>query len=298
MARLVFLGSPSLAVPSLDSLVRAGHDVRAVITRPESRRGRRESPRPTPVAAAAARHGIPVEFDLAAIARFKPELGVVVAYGRIIPAAVLESVPMVNVHFSLLPRWRGAAPIERAILAGDERTGVCLMALDAGLDTGGVYACTETEIAPDETATALGERLAAMGAELLVERLRTGLGVPSPQEGAASYAAKVTPAELRLDFSRPAVELARVVRVGRAWTTFRHGRLLVHSASVDRSRAAGCAPGTIEGERVATGEGFLVPEIVQAEGRTRQSFAEWLRGARLEPGERLGTEHPLGDSLG
>lgn len=216
----------------------------------------------------------------------RAELGVVVAFGKLIRPHVLERVPMVNLHFSLLPRWRGAAPVERAILAGDEETGVCLMALDEGLDTGPVYACERVMIGPEETADELRGRLVEAGTRLLLDRLRTGLGEPRPQEGEPTYAAKIDPDELRLDWERPGVELHRVVRVGRAWTTFRGRRLQVLRASL---LPAGPDPGVLEGTVVGCGDGAgLELRLVKPEGRAVTSGEAWWRGARPRPGERLG----------
>ncbi len=215
------------------------------------------------------------------------------AYGRIISAEVLDRLDMVNVHFSLLPRWRGAAPVERAILAGDTVTGVCLMAIDEGLDTGPVYRCEKVAIGDDETAAALVGRLAVTGAALLVSALDEGLGSPAPQRGEATYAAKITSEDLHLDWSQSAAELVRVVRVGRAWTTWRGKRLLVHqAAAVAPSPASGpadpAAPGTLDGDLVWTGGGQLRLEVVQPEGRAPVAAGDWIRGARPAPGERLG----------
>lgn len=211
----------------------------------------------------------------------------VVAFGRIIKVDVLERLPMVNAHFSLLPRWRGAAPVERAILAGDEETGVCLMAIEEGLDSGPVYCCQRTPIGEEETAAELRSRLSMMAADMLVELLRTVPGVPIPQEGEPTYAAKVETADLHLDWDRPAAELRRIVRVGRAWTTWRGRRLLVWS--VEPSVApAGLRPGQLNGDVVATGDGGLRLLVVQPEGRPPQPAADWGRGARLSPGEALG----------
>jgi methionyl-tRNA formyltransferase len=223
------------------------------------------------------------------VLRVGAELGVVVAFGRLIKAPVLDALPMVNLHFSLLPRWRGAAPVERAILAGDTETGVCLMKLDQGLDTGPVYDCARVDIGPEETAAELRDRLARAGCDLLLERLRNGLGEPAPQHGEATYAAKVEPAAYHLEWGRPAVELHRVVRLGRAWTTFRGLRL-----KVLRARLADCAPGaepgTLDGVVVATAAGGLELVEVQIEGRSAQPAEAWRRGARPQPGERLGSE--------
>jgi methionyl-tRNA formyltransferase len=262
--------------------------VRIVVTRPDKRRGRGGETSPTPVKKVATELQLPVVHEVAPVLQCGVELGVVVAFGRIIKPDVLAAVPMVNVHFSLLPRWRGAAPVERAILAGDERTGVCLMEVEEGLDTGGVYRCREVAIGPDETAQALTARLARMGASMLVDALASGLGRPEPQVGEATYAAKVEPDELRLDWSRPAVELHRVVRVGRAWTTWRGRRLLVISSQLAEVPAGGAPAGALVGDVAVTGEGGLRLVTVQPEGKAAISGAAWLRGARPAAGERLG----------
>ena len=281
-----------MAAGTLRALVGGGHEVVLVVTSPDRRRGRREEPSPTPVKRVAGELGIAVTETLEDVVGSGAELGVVVAFGRIVPPGVLERVPMVNVHYSLLPRWRGAAPVERAIIAGDATTGVCVMALERGLDTGPVYARSEVAIGDDETAGELRGRLGAVGTALLLELLERpeGLPVPTPQSGEASYAAKLTRDELRLDFTRSAVECHRVVRVGRAWTTFRGRRLIVVAArpSADHP-ASGAPPGLLEGSAVVTGAGALELVEVQTEGRGPLPFAAWRAGARPRPGELLGT---------
>ncbi len=271
----------------------AGHDVALVVSMPDRRRARNAPPTPTPVKERALAHKIAVTERVADVLEADVELGVVVAFGRIIRPEVLARVPLCNLHFSLLPRWRGAAPVERAILAGDSVTGVCLMALEAGLDTGPVYASVETPIGDHETADELRERLGALGTALLLERLASGvggLGVPVPQRGEPTYAEKLRPEELVLDWARPACELERVVRVGRASTTLRGRRLLVHRARASSTALPGAeAPGTVVGTAVQAGQGSLELLEVQGEGRSRQAAAQWLQGARLAPGERLGS---------
>jgi methionyl-tRNA formyltransferase len=269
--RLAYLGTPEVGVPPLRALVAAGHDVRLVVSRADKRRARGSALLPTPVKAAALELGLPVTHRIEDVLDADVELGVVVAFGRLIKAAVLERVPMVNVHFSLLPRWRGAAPVERAILAGDRVTGVTLMQLDEGLDTGPVYGRREVEIGPHETAADLRTRLTDAGIGLLVDLLRDGLPLPAPtpQQGKATYAEKLSPEELRLDWSRPPEELERVVRVGDAWTTFRGKRLKVHRAQVS--------------------DGDLDLLVVQPEGKGRMPAEDWARGAHWRPGEALGT---------
>lgn len=308
--RLAYLGSPTAAVAPLRALHAAGHDIVAVVSQPDRRRGRGGATVPSPVKAAALELGLPVDDSVDTVLDRGAELGVVVAYGRIIPVAVLARLPMVNLHFSLLPRWRGAAPVERAILAGDERTGVCLMAVEEGLDTGGVYRRAEVAIGVDETASELTDRLVEVGIALLVDALDVGFGPPRPQEGAVTYAAKLTPADRELHWDRPAAELARVVRIGGAWTTFRGRRLKVVRArvvddpppaeldpadpagavdGVDPADAVGTLAGTLAGTVVRTGAGGLELVEVQPEGKGLQDAGAWRNGARPRPGELLGS---------
>jgi methionyl-tRNA formyltransferase len=182
--KLVYLGTPEMAVPPLRALVDAGHEVVLVVTRVDKRRGRGSGVSPSPVKAAALELGLPVSHDvddaIVAAQEQGAELGVVVAFGQIIKPHVLDVLPMVNLHFSLLPRWRGAAPVERALLAGDEVTGVCVMALEEGLDTGGVYARREVPIGPETTAAELRGQLVDVGTQLLVDTLAEPLGEPEP----------------------------------------------------------------------------------------------------------------------
>ena len=278
-----------MAVPPLVALCDAGFDVVLVVTREDKRRGRRAEPSPTPVKIEALRRSIPVTDDPLDATTIEADLGVVVAYGKLLRRPVLESLPMVNLHFSLLPRWRGAAPVERAILAGDERTGVCVMAVEEGLDTGAVYARRELTIRRGSTAHDLAEQLTDVGSRLLVDTLRTGLGEPVPQTGEPVYAAKLGTAELHLDWTRPAVELDRVVRVGGAWTQFRGRRLKVNAAKVVAEPPEG-PPGALHGDTVTCGDGGLRLLTVQPEGKTELAFAAWVNGARPKPGELLGTE--------
>ena len=274
-------------MPPLEALVDAGHDVALVVSQPDRRRGRGGALLPSPVKAVAQARGIPVTDRVDDVLDVGAELGVVVAFGRLIKPHVLDKVPMVNLHFSLLPRWRGAAPVERAILAGDTETGVCLMQLEEGLDTGPVYAVERVPIGSEETADELRARLVAIGTRMLVERLDGELGDPTPQVGEPSYAAKIAPDELRLDWTQPAEHLHRVTRVGRAWTTFRGKRLRVLRGHL--VPAAAGAPGEIEGLVVAAGDGAGVELVeVQPEGKSAQLATAWANGTRPEPGERLG----------
>ena len=299
MARLAFLGTPETAVPPLRALVDAGHDIALCVTRPDRRRGRGSAVTPSPVKAAALELGLPVSHSMEDVADAGVELAVVVAYGRIIPASLLARVPMVNLHFSLLPRWRGAAPVERALLAGDEETGVCLMKLEEGLDTGPVYARLVVPIDDEVDLPTLRDELVTAGCALLVAALAhgvEGLPVPVPQSGEATMAAKVTPEDLHLQWEQPAVQLHRVVRLGRAWTTFRGKRLGVLRATPVAASAAGAgtidagAPGTLVGTVVCTGDGALALDEVQPESRSPMPAGDWARGVRLLAGERLGSD--------
>ena len=269
----------------MEALAAAGFDVALAVTRLDKRRGRRAAPTPSPVKAAAQRLGIPVTFDVDDTLDAGADLGVVVAFGQIIKPHVLDRLAMVNVHFSLLPRWRGAAPVERAILAGDQTSGVCLMEVAEGLDTGRVYRRVEVPIAPEATAVSLRADLVDAAVPILVEALRDGLGSPEPQQGEPVYAAKITRDELRIDWERPAHALHRQIRAGGAWTTWRGKALKIWSAHlVEGSQPPGALDGTLTG----TGDGQLRLVEVQAEGKSRQAAEDWLRGARPTPGDRLG----------
>jgi methionyl-tRNA formyltransferase len=283
------LGTPDVAVTPLRALDAAGHDIKVVVTGGDRRRGRGPAPGPSPVKRAAFDLGLPVTDRIDDVIDAGAELGVVVAFGRLIRPHVLAALPMVNLHFSLLPRWRGAAPVERAILAGDTETGVCLMRLEEGLDTGPIHGCRRVPIGPEETADQLRAALVEEGTDLLLQELRDGLTPPVPQEGAPTYAAKIEPAELRLDWTRPAAELHRVVRLGRAWTTFRGRRLRVLRARVvpvpaGRRRE----PGELTGLIVAAGQDALELIEVQPEGRLPMTATEWHNGARPVGRDLLG----------
>lgn len=277
--RLVFLGTPDFAVPPLRALVDAGFEIALVVSRADARRGRGGRVTPSPVKAAALDLGLPVSDRVDDVLAAEADLGVVVAFGRLIRANVLAELPLVNIHFSLLPRWRGAAPVERAILAGDERTGVDLMVVEEGLDTGAVYARAEVAIGADETVDELRVRLTEAGTHLLVDSLRDGLGAPTPQTGEATYAHKIDPAELQIDWTRPAVAIHRTVRVGGAWTTFAGKRLKVWRSSLSSP----------DGIAVPAGDVPLHLLEVQPEGKPRMLATAWANGARWTPTTPLGT---------
>jgi methionyl-tRNA formyltransferase len=293
VARLAFLGTPEIAVPPLRALVDAGHDIALCVTRPDRRRGRGGAVTPSPVKAAALELGLAVSHSMEDVADAGVELAVVVAYGRIIPASLLARVPMVNLHFSLLPRWRGAAPVERALLAGDQETGVCLMKVEEGLDTGPVYARRSVPIGDDEDLSTLRDELVTAGCALLVTALAhgaAGLPVPVPQSGEPTIAPKLTPDDLRLHWEEPGVQLHRVVRLGRAWTTFRGKRLGVLRATPVAAPEPAGPPGTLVGTVVCTGAGGLALDQVQPESRAPMPAGDWARGVRPLAGERLGSD--------
>ena len=302
--RLAFFGTPDFAVPALEALVTAGHEIVCVYTQPPRAAGRGGKERRSPVHDVAERLAIAVrtpstlkdEQAQTDFAGFELDAAVVVAYGLILPKPILESPRLgcLNIHASMLPRWRGAAPIQRAILAGDGETGVTIMMMDEGLDTGPELLKESVPIEPSATGETLHDELAALGARLIVEALdglAAGRLTPTPQdEGGATYAAKLTREEGRLDWARPANELERQVRAFSPWpgAWFQHGddRLKVLAAEL----AAGSgAPGSVLDDQltVACGEGALRLTIVQREGRAPVDAAALLRGYPIAPGSAL-----------
>ncbi len=304
--RVAFLGTPIAAVAPLRALAAAGFEIPLVVTQPDRRRGRGSRLDPSPVKEAALDLGIAVVHDPYDVVDSWVDVGVVVAYGRLLRRDLLEAVPMLNVHFSLLPRWRGAAPVERAILAGDATTGVCVMRITEGLDEGPVYACAETAIGDDESSTELTARLSHMGASLLVDVLSTGLGEPRPQGGPPTIAAKIDRSENDLDFTLPAVELHRRVRIGRAHTLFRGERLGIERSRVLSGSDLAAAQGV--GSELAAGGLHLIrrPDetrsvvasagddtalellTVKPAGKRAMPALDWWNGAQPQDGERLG----------
>ena len=285
--KLVYLGTPAIAVPPLRALVAAGHEVDLVVTGADTRRGRGKQTSPNPVKAAALELGLRVEHNPDAVLDSDAQLGVVVAYGAILRPHLLAHLPFVNLHFSLLPRWRGAAPVERAILAGDAETGVCVMAIEEGLDTGGVFARESTQIG-DKTLMDLWDELSDTGSRLLVDWLPDAfvegrLVEPTPQEGEATYAPKLTAQDRQVDLASPAVEQFRRIRLGNAWTVVGDKRLKLLAATLVRD---GDGDGDGAGAGTGAGEGAsdvtIRYETVQAEGKTPMAFEDWWRGATAE----------------
>ena len=288
--KLVFLGSPSPATPTLRALVDAGHEVLGVVTQPDKRRGRGSEMIATPVAQVARELGIPVWHSLDLVSSCGAELGVVVAYGKLIPQSLLDVVPMINVHFSLLPKWRGAAPVERALLAGDHETGVCIMGLEAGLDTGPIFAQSSTLVG-QKSSLELHNELADLGAQLCVEVLwQSPLPTPLPQEGGVTYAAKLTPQDFILEPDVSAEMLVRVVRLGRAFTYINGQRVRIHGAVLG-SEVRG-TPGMVtfdHGLQLHAMDGIIAVTNLQSEGSRRLASGDWWRGARLTEPIRWGS---------
>jgi methionyl-tRNA formyltransferase len=292
--KIIFMGTPEFSVPVLDALSQT-HEIVAVYTQPPRPAGRGKADRPSPVQARAETLGLPVRYPVSLrsesaakdVAALQADVAVVVAYGLILPQAVLDAPRLgcLNIHASLLPRWRGAAPIHRAIMAGDAETGVCIMQMEAGLDTGPVLLREATPIGPEETTADLHDRLSAMGARLIVEalaRLPDLTPVPQPAEG-VTYAAKIDKAEARVDWSRPAVEVDRLIRglspFPGAWTDINGERV-----KLLRSRLAGGdgPPGTVmAGFAVACGTGAVEITLAQREGKRPLPAAEVLKGLDL-----------------
>ncbi|WP_420626229.1 methionyl-tRNA formyltransferase [Candidatus Poriferisodalis sp.] len=285
--RVAFAGTPNDAVPALGALAEAGFDIPLVVTGALRRRSRRGHDTPSPVAAAAEQRGLSISYDPADLAACDADCAVVVAYGRLLGADVLSQVPMLNLHFSLLPRWRGAAPVERALLAGDEVTGICLMALEETLDTGPVYWRHEVSISSTDTAASLRSRLAHEGAERLVTSLNDGLGAPETQQGEPTYARMLSPADREIDWSQPATHIDRQIRVGGAWTTLEGQRFIIRAGTPVPGKHD-APPGALAGDAVVAGHGLVRLSIVQPAGRAATEAQAWLNGARLPPGTRFG----------
>ncbi len=295
--RVVFLGTPHFAVPTLDALHRAGHEICGVVAQPDKPVGRGQAMASPPTAVRARQLGVPVfqptklksgDFP-GEFAALGADVGIVVAYGRILPPALLEAPRRgcINVHASLLPRWRGAAPIQWSILAGDTETGITTMQMAEGLDTGDILLQSRTPIGPEETAGQLHDRLAPMGAELLVQTLaRLDQIVPRPQpESGVTYAKMLTREMSAIDWTRTAAEIDRQVRGLSPWPGTVSGSLKLIRA---RPAAGSGEPGTLlDGARVACGEGAIELLEVQVPGKKAVSGRDWMNGARLRPGDRI-----------
>jgi methionyl-tRNA formyltransferase len=300
--RLVFAGTPAAAVPSLEALLASRHEVLAVVTRPDAPAGRGRALRPSPVRELADRHGLPVltprhprEEDFQReLAALRPDACPTVAYGALLPRTALDiaRIGWINLHFSLLPAWRGAAPVQHALLAGDEVTGATTFLIEEGLDTGPYFGMVTDDIRPTDTSGDLLGRLATAGSGLLVATLDgledgTVQALPQPGEG-VSYAPKISVADARVDWTAPALRVDRLVRACTpapgAWTTFRGRRVKLGPVA---PTATELAPGLVEGDLVGTATGAVRLGTVRPEGKGDMAAADWLRGLRPEPGERF-----------
>lgn len=307
--RIVFMGTPDFAVPSLQALIDAGHDVCAVYTQPDKPQGRKQILTAPPVKTLALEHDIPVfqpntlknEDEQARLRELAPEVIIVVAYGKLLPKAVLDIPPhgCINVHGSLLPRWRGAAPIQWAVIAGDEMAGVTTMQMAEGLDTGDMLLTYETKIGEKETAGELFDRLAQSGAELLTQTLvKLDEITPRPQDDAQSCYAHMLDKQMAvIDWSKSAHEIDCLIRGLNPWpialTTLSGERLKVFAAEKAAGRGE---PGTVleadpkKGLTVACGEGALKLIEIQLVGGKRMKATDFLRGHAIEVGTKLGDE--------
>lgn len=301
--RVIFMGTPEFAVPTLDALVAAGHELVLVVAQPDKPSGRGQQLVSPPVAARAKELGLPLAQPTKIRSGEFPELvrsvgadvAVVLAYGRILTKELLTAPRLgcVNVHASLLPRWRGAAPIQASVLAGDAVTGVCTQQMEEGLDTGPVYLEHTTPLDPEETAGTLHDRLSAMSAVVAVDTLAVlGSATPTPQDGAlATWAPKIEKEDGRVDWTRPADELHRRVRAMTPWpggfVAWRDGALKLVTVRVAEGEGE---PGTVlstDPLRVATGRGALELVLVQAPGKKPVAGADFARGARILVGGPL-----------
>jgi methionyl-tRNA formyltransferase len=311
---IVYFGTPEVAVEPLRAIVKAGFTVDLVITGVDKRRGRGSQTSPCPVKQAALEMGLTVSHNIDDVVKLSARLsekltentttktqsntvGVVVAYGHIIASSVLQIIPMINIHYSLLPRWRGAAPVERALLAGDEMTGVCIMKVVEQLDAGDILASVSTPIASNDTVTTLRERLGDLAIPLLVQVLTEGPSNAEAQLGDVVIASKITSNDLRIDWSQDALRAARQVRVGGAFTMMLNKRLKIHSLNI-------CAPPTSWSTSAATDTSGSVRVVygrvlvdcahgcvelieVQPEGKSRLGALDWSLGARLDANSRF-----------
>lgn len=300
--RVIFMGTPDFAVPSLDALARAGHEIVAVYAQPPRPAGRGKTLTPTPVHARAAALGFDVMTPVslrnaeaqAEFAAFSADVAIVAAYGLILPQPILDAPALgcINIHASLLPRWRGAAPIHRAILAGDQRTGVTIMNMEAGLDTGPMRATVETPIA-DKNVGVLTAELAELGADLLIRVLsdiHAFPPVPQPVEGMI-YAPKIDKSEARLDFMISASQLERQIRAFApapgAFFEYSGERFRILAATTELS--SGARPGTVVDDRlgIACNPGIIRPTLIQRAGKAAMPPADLLRGYAIPAGTRL-----------
>jgi methionyl-tRNA formyltransferase len=282
--RIVYIGTPEIAVAPLQALVAAGFHVELVVTGVDKRRGRGTQTTANPVKTAALALGIPISHDINDVLKLNPDglLGVVVAFGSIIAPEILHHAPMINIHYSALPRWRGAAPVERAILEGDSTTAVCIIQVVEQLDAGDVLASAPCAIREDDSVAGLRDRLGHLALPLLIDICSNGVSSQQAQTGEVVVARKITAHDLAIDWSSIPVAISRQVRLGNAFTFFDGKRFKVHEvSSASEQLPAGSI--SVHDARVLVGArgGSIQLVTVQPEGKPRTSASEWARGARL-----------------
>ena len=282
--RIVYIGTPEIAVAPLQALVAEGFVIELVVTGVDKRRGRGTETSANPVKTAALALGIPVSHDINDVLKLNPDglLGVVVAFGSIIAPGILQHAPMVNIHYSALPRWRGAAPVERAILSGDSTTAVCIIQVVEQLDAGDVLATTSCAIGEDDSVVALRERLGQLALPLLIDICNNGVSSQHAQTGEVVVARKIAADDLAIDWSSSPDAISRQVRVGNAFTFFDGKRFKVHEV-IRASEQLPAGSISVQDGRVLVGarEGSVHLITVQPEGKPRTSASDWARGARL-----------------
>ena len=295
--QIIFFGTPDVAVGPLRSLVSSGLNVALVVTGEDKRRGRGSDVSPSPVKVVATELGIPISHhvsDAIELAKTQTEtLGVVVAFGHIFTDEVLDILPMINIHYSLLPRWRGAAPVERAILEGDRETGVSIIQVAQQLDAGNIIAQVATDISQTETLAQLRSRLEALAEPLLLDVCQNGVSSSRPQEGEPIVAKKISPTDVRLSFFGSAEHACRQIRIGGAFSYIKGKRLKVLTAE----RVSGMTIGVgeihlVNGQVfVGFGEDAIHLQTVQLEGKPSSEASSWFNGARINVGERFDEQH-------
>lgn len=309
--KVVYMGTPDFAVPPLRALVKAGYEVVAAVTQPDKPKGRSKTLLPPPVKEEALKYNIPVyqplkvrepEF-METLKNLAPDVIVVAAFGQIIPKAILDlpEFGCLNIHASLLPKYRGAAPIQQAVINGDKEAGVTIMKMGTGLDTGDMISRASVLLAEDETGGSLFDRLSELGAELLINTLpsifdRTAVYEPQPEESPTPYAGMITKQMGLLDFQKDAETLERLIRGLNPWPsayTYLNGKTLkIWKAAVEKSGSEPEEPGTVikadkDGIHVVCGQDILILQEVQLEGKKRMDAAAFLRGFHVEPGTML-----------
>ncbi len=309
--KVVYMGTPDFAVPPLRALVKAGYEVVGVVTQPDKPKGRSKTLLPPPVKEEALKYNIPVyqplkvrepEF-METLKNLAPDVIVVAAFGQIIPKAILDlpEFGCLNIHASLLPKYRGAAPIQQAVINGDKEAGVTIMKMGTGLDTGDMISRASVLLAEDETGGSLFDRLSELGAELLINTLpsifdRTAVYEPQPEESPTPYAGMITKQMGLLDFQKDAETLERLIRGLNPWPSayayFKGKTLKIWKAAVEKSGSEPEEPGTVikadkDGIHVVCGQDILILQEVQLEGKKRMDAAAFLRGCHMEPGTML-----------